>query len=173
MDDALQVVVDMNANMWAAVKHALQDLTEEEAHWRPLPQANTISVIVRHLRIEAEWHLHSLEHGEPMPTIAVPPSQEALAAVSDDFEEELQDPGAVLHAVFGDPPTTTLSTLRERTATAYGKVSEREGGTYFLGYHHATHLAMHCGQIRAIRNLYCKTRGKPARFVPENPTYRS
>ncbi|MBI4520207.1 MAG: DinB family protein [Gemmatimonadetes bacterium] len=173
MVDALQVVVDMNANMWAAVKHALQDLTEEEAHWRPLPQANTISVIVRHLRIEAEWHLHSLEHGEPMPTIAVPPSQEALAAVSDDFEENFKTLEQFCTRFLEILRTTTLSTLRERTATAYGKVSEREGGTYFLGYHHATHLAMHCGQIRAIRNLYCKTRGKPARFVPENPTYRS
>ena len=30
---------------------------------------------------------------------------------------------------------------------------------------------MHCGQIQTIRNLYRKTRGEPARFFPENPTY--
>ena len=33
------------------------------------------------------------------------------------------------------------------------------------------HLAMHCGQIRSIRNLYRKTRGEPLRFFPDNPTF--
>ncbi len=36
------------------------------------------------------WHLHSLEHGEPIPTVAVPPSQEAIDAVSEDFEDNFQ-----------------------------------------------------------------------------------
>ena len=40
-----------------------------------------------------------------------------------------------------------------------------------LAYHQATHLARHTGQIRTIRNLYRKTRGEPARFFPDNPTY--
>jgi hypothetical protein len=40
-----------------------------------------------------------------------------------------------------------------------------------LWYHQAIHLAMHCGQSRTIRNLYCKARGEPARFFPDNPTY--
>ena len=61
--------------------------------------------------------------------------------------------------------------LRERTATAYGKLSESEGRSYFLAYHHAAHVAMHCGQIRMIRNLYRKARGEPPRFFPDNPTY--
>jgi hypothetical protein len=64
--------------------------------------------------------------------------------------------------------TATLVTLQQRTAAAYG---EAMGLTYRLAYHQATHLAMHCGQIRTIRNLYRKTRGEPARFFPENPTY--
>ena len=81
MDDALQVLSDMNASMWAALKNSLEDLTEEEISWRPLPEANTISLIVRHLRIEAEWHVESLERGEPMPTVAVSPSQDMIDAV--------------------------------------------------------------------------------------------
>jgi hypothetical protein len=64
--------------------------------------------------------------------------------------------------------TATLATLQQHTAAAYGDARRL---TYALGYHQAIHLAMHCGQIRTIRNLYCKTRGEPARFDPENPTY--
>src|SRR6266850_6125527 len=108
----------MNANMWAALKNALQDLTEEEANWRPLPQANPISVIVRHLRIESEWHVHSLERGEPMPTVAVRPSQEALDTIPDDFAENLKTLEQFCTRFLELLRTTTLSTLRERTATA-------------------------------------------------------
>jgi Protein of unknown function (DUF1572) len=55
MDDALQVVSEMNEHMWRRFKNALEDLGEEELHWQPLPQANTINLIVRHLSIEAQW----------------------------------------------------------------------------------------------------------------------
>lgn len=37
-------------------------LNPDEYNWRPLPQANTVNAIVRHLRVEAEWHLLSLEN---------------------------------------------------------------------------------------------------------------
>lgn len=172
MDDALRIVFEMNSSMWEALRNALEELTEEEARWRPLPQANTISVIVRHLRIEAEWHVNSLARGEPMPTIAVAPSQEAIDAVTDDFAENFRMLEELCTRFLEILQDTTVSTLRDRTAAAYGKVSESEKRRYLLGYHHATHLAMHCGQIRTIRNLYRKTRGEPARFFPENPTYR-
>src|SRR4029450_11959173 len=86
MNDALQVVAELHKSIWGRLKNALDDLTEEEIHWRPLPQANTINVIIRHLRIEAQWHLDSLEHGAPMPTIAVAAPQEAIDAVPADFE---------------------------------------------------------------------------------------
>ena len=42
MDDALRVVVEMTETIWGQLKNALEDLSEEEIHWRPLPQANTI-----------------------------------------------------------------------------------------------------------------------------------
>jgi hypothetical protein len=53
MDDTLRVVVEMHESLWSRLKHALEDLSAEERDWRPLPQANTINVIIRHLRIEA------------------------------------------------------------------------------------------------------------------------
>ena len=169
MDDALRVVVEMHEHLWGRLKHALADLTEEEIHWRPLPQANTINVIIRHLRIEAQWHLDSLERGEPMPTIAVAASQEAIAAVPADFEENLKMLVELYTSIVEILRSATLVTLQQRTAAAYG---EAMGLPYRLAYHEATHLAMHCGQIRTIRNLYRKTHGEPARFFPENPTYQ-
>jgi hypothetical protein len=171
MDDALRVVYEMNASAWAALKDALDALTEEEIRWQPLPQANTINLIVRHLRIEAEWHVDSLQGGKPMPTVAASPSQEAIDAVSDNFQENLEALTRYCGRFLEILRTTTLNTLRERTAAAYGKIAESQEKHYLLGYHHAIHLAMHCGQVRSIRNLFCKTRGVPVRFFPDNPTF--
>jgi uncharacterized protein DUF664 len=168
MDDALRVVVEMNETIWSRFKSALEDLSEEEIHWRPLPQANTINVIIRHLCIEAQWHLDSLERGEPMPTIAVAAPQEAIDAVASDFEEDLKELEGLYIRFVEILRTATLPTLQQRTAAAYREASEL---TYRLGYHQCTHLATHLGQIRMIRNLHRKTRGEAARFSPENPTY--
>jgi|SRR5215510_3727152 len=169
MDDALRVVVEMNEAVWDRLKNALEDLTEEEIHWRPLPQANSINVIIRHLRIEAQWHLDSIERGEPMPTIAVAASREAIDAVPADFEENLKMLEELYTRFMEILRTATLMTLQQRTVAAYG---EAMGLPYRMSYHQATHMAMHCGQIRTIRNLYRKTRGEPARFFPDNPTYQ-
>ena len=65
--------------------------------------------------------------------------------------------------------TATLPGLQQRTTAAYGAAVGTSGKAHFLGYHQAIHVAMHCGQIRTIRNLYRKTRGQPARFFPRTP----
>jgi hypothetical protein len=169
MDDALRVVVEMHETIWDRLKNSLDDLSEDEIHWRPLPQANTINIIIRHLRIEAQWHLDSLERGAPMPIIAVAAPQEAIDAVPLDFEENFKKLEELFTRFVQILRTVTLTTLQRHTADSYGETS---GQAYRLAYHQAIHLAMHCGQIRTIRNLYRKTRGEPARFFPENPTYQ-
>jgi len=168
MDNALQIVVEMHESLWDRLKDALKDLSEEERHWRPLPQANSINVIIRHLCIEGQWHLDSLEHGEPMPTIAVAAPLEAIDEVSADFEENYKRLEELYTRFVEILRTTTLEKLQQHTASAYGEARRVK---YRLAYHQALHLAMHCGQIRTIRNLYCKMRGETARFNPENPTY--
>jgi Protein of unknown function (DUF664) len=102
MDDALRVVVEMHESLWGRLKHALEDLSEEERHWRPLPHANTINIIIRHLRIEAQWHLDSLEYGAQMPTIAVAASQEAIDGGAGGFRGEHHTVGGTLYPVCGD-----------------------------------------------------------------------
>ncbi len=42
MDDGIRVVAEMNESIWDRLESALEDLTEEEIHWRLLLQANTI-----------------------------------------------------------------------------------------------------------------------------------
>ena len=60
MDSALRIVIDMNEFVWKSLRDDLKDLPQEEVDWRPLPEANNISTIVRHLRIEADWQVNSI-----------------------------------------------------------------------------------------------------------------
>jgi hypothetical protein len=171
MNDGLRIVAELHQALWEQFRGSFDDLTEEEIHWRVLPQANCINVIVRHLRIESEWHLRSIQSGAPMPTIAAPVSQGAIDAVPFDFAENLNTLQR-LYAAFCDIlGTQMLGALKEKSAAAYGDAVPARGPAYVLAYHQAIHLAYHTGKIRSIRNLYRRTRGEPARFFPDNPTY--
>lgn len=172
MDEGVMFIVEMHESIWNRFQADLQDVTPDEADWRPLPQANSINLIVRHLRIEAEWHVASLEHGAPMPHDVTPELQRQIDAVPLDFERnsrELHELCARFLSVLRD---TTLPALRRQTERAYGAAaSGRPIPPHFLGFHQVLHLSRHWGQICTIRNLYRKTRGEPARFHPTNPTY--
>ena len=170
MDDALRVVVEMNQRAWTLFKATVADLGSAEIDWRPLPQANSVNIIVRHLRIESQWHLDSLARGDAMPSDTTPALQAEIDAVPLDFTANL-DKLEQLYTSFLDVlRSTTLDGLHQRTAAAYGSAAAAESA-HLLAYHQAMHVSMHCGQIRSIRNLYRKTRGQPARFFPDNPTY--
>jgi hypothetical protein len=172
MEDALRIIAEMHQSTWGSFKNALADISDDEIDWRPLPQANSINLIVRHLRIEARWHLDTLERGTTMPMMDVTPSlKEAIDAVPLDFGRNLEELEALYRRFLELLRTATLDRLKQRTAAAYGETLEASGAEYLLGYHQAIHVAMHCGQIRTIRNLYRTTRGEPARFFAENPTY--
>ena len=64
---------------------------------------------------------------------------------------------------------TTLSACRGGRGGAYR--NERPVPDRFLGDHLVRHPAMHWGQVRTLPNLYRRTRGEPARFFPDNPTF--
>jgi hypothetical protein len=165
MDKALKVVVEMQEWNWKRFKNDLKDMTADEADWRSLPQANSINLIMRHLRIEAAWHLGSLDAKGPR-------TQPLPASLPLDFEENLKELDELYKAFIQVLRDTTLSELEKRSASAYQEAATgRIPPAHFLAYHQAIHLAMHWGQIRTIRNLYRKTRGEPARFFPDNPTF--
>jgi uncharacterized damage-inducible protein DinB len=165
MDEALQVVIEMNDWAWNRFKDDLKDLTQEELNWRPVPEANTINLIVRHLRIEADWHLASIGNGPPsarQPTDSVPL----------DFEQNLRELETLFTRFIAALRGRTLAELEQQGVQAYQESAPgRTPPPHFLAFHQVVHLAMHWGQIRTIRNLYRKTRGEPARFFPDNPTF--
>jgi hypothetical protein len=172
MNDALRIISEMHHSTWSSFRSALEDIGDDEIDWRPLPQANSINLIVRHLRIEARWHLDCLERGAVMPMTDVTPSlKEAIDAVPLDFGRNLEELEALYERFLELLQTATLDGLKQRTTAAYGETLGASDAAYLLGYHQAIHVAMHCGQIRTIRNLYRTTRGEQARFFAENPTY--
>ena len=171
MNEGLEIVAEMHQTLWDQFRGSFDELTDEEIHWRAVPQANSINLIVRHLRIESEWHLRSIQSGAPMPTIAALVSQEAIDAVPFDFAENLNTLQRLYTAFCETLGTQSLGALKDKSAAAYDEAVTGKGLAYLLAYHQATHLAYHTGQIRSIRNLYRKTRGEPPRFFPDNPTY--
>jgi uncharacterized protein DUF664 len=169
MDEALRVVIEMTERVGQGFRKDLEGITPDEAEWRPLPQANNITLIVRHLAIEAEWHRAGLERGEPMPYEMTGELQRKIDAVPFDLERNLAAFEEAYSGFLATLRGMTLADLRERIEAAYRgwpPVSD-----HFLGFHQTTHVSTHRGQIRTIRNLYQKSLGQPARFVPENPTF--
>ena len=171
MDEALQPLIEMHSLILKAFKLTFTELSPDEIDWRPLPEANNISVIVRHLRIEAEWHVGSLERGAPMPRAEVTPEvQHSIDSVGMDFNRNLKELEDLYTRFVAKLREMTPDALKEQSALAYhGRPSDLPA--HMLGFHQAVHLAGHLGQISTIRNLYRKTRGQPARFFPDNPTY--
>ena len=169
MDESIRAIYELNVDAWKRLIDALLGVTDEESNWRPVREANSINVIVRHLRIEAAWHANSLRDGSPMPTIAAPVVQEEVEAIPLDFAANLSALTNYQSEFLASLSASTLASLRDRTRSAYGDAVAPKD--YFVAYHNAIHLAAHGGQIRTLRNLYRKTRGEPALFVPDNPTY--
>jgi DinB superfamily len=171
MDEALQLVIEMNERTWQRFKEDLNDVTPEEINWRPLPQANTINAILHHLRVEAQWYLASLEHGEQSPYQDTASVQQLTDSVPLDFERNLRELDELYTRFMAAMRRTTLAALQQQTVLAQVFPGGAPHPAHVLSFRQAVHLAMHWGQIRAIRNLYRKTRGEPELSFPYNPTF--
>jgi hypothetical protein len=174
MEDAIAFAVEMNRWVWTRFEKDLGDVTREEAEWRPLPQANNINVILRHLRIEAQWQLDAMEQGSPMPAELSASEQQVIEGIPlDDFVLNFNALEESCTAFIAALQRTTFAGLEQKGQTSYQEY--RAAGfppqPHMLGYHHAVHLSGHLSQIHTIRNLYRKTRGEPALFFPDNPTF--
>ncbi len=171
MSESLQVVIEMTEKIRATFGRILEDVTAEEATWRPLPQANSINLIVRHLGVEAQWHRAALERGEPMPFETTDELQRAIDSVPSDLEHNVRVFEEAYSGFLEALREMTLAGVRQRTDAAYQGWPSVSRSAHFLGFHQAMHVSMHLGQISAIRNLYQNTRRQPARFFPDNPTF--
>ena len=169
MDDRMRFAVEMyEMALSRAFKSTLADFEEGEAEWRPVPESNNISLIVRHLAIEAQWHLDGLERGTAMPVHPSRELQHEIDAMPVDFTANLAELTRLLHRFLERLRETTEEQLQARSASAYGERAVE--WPHFLGYHQAIHLFGHLGQISMIRNLYRTTRGRSG-FIQDNPTY--
>jgi Protein of unknown function (DUF664) len=171
MDEALQLVIEMNEWTWKRFKDDLEEVTPEEVNWRPLPQANTINAILKHLRVEAEWYVVSLERGERSPYQSAASVQQLTDSVPLDFERNLRELEALYTRFIAALRGMTLAALQQQTVLAQVFPGGAPYPAHLLSFRQAQHLAMHWGQIRTLRNLYRKTRGEPGRFFPDNPTF--
>ncbi|MGH8072424.1 MAG: DinB family protein [Candidatus Entotheonellia bacterium] len=171
MDEALELVIEMNEWTWKRFKDDLQDVTPEEIDWRPLPQANTLNAILKHLRVEAQWSLVSLEHGEQSPYQDTASVQQLTDSIPLDFERNLKELEELYTRFIAALRRATLAALKQQTVLAQVFPGGAPHPAYLLSFRQAVHLSIHWGQIRTIRNLYRKMRGEPGRFFPDNPTF--
>jgi len=171
MDKALQLVIEMNEWTWNRFKADLSDVTPEEIDWRPLPQANTINAILKHLRVEAEWSLVSLEHGQQSPYQDTASVEQLTKSIPLDFARNLRELDELYTRFIAALRSTTLAALKEQTVLDQVFPGGTPHPAHLLSFRQPLHLALHWGQIRTIRNLYRKTRGEPERYFPENPTF--
>jgi uncharacterized phage-associated protein len=146
VDDALRLVIEINQWAHRGLEQAVADLTDDEINWRVTPAANDLNVIVRHLRIESEWHLHSLMHGEPMPLAKPSPVVQAgLDAVPLDFGRNLTALRECLARFMETLRRMTAQQLADRTLQAYGphvmsNADVVSNSPHLLGYHQALHV---------------------------------
>jgi uncharacterized damage-inducible protein DinB len=63
MDQVIEFAVGLMERNWNDLKRALQDMTDDELDWRPVPESNTLRSIVRHLRTVEQLYLSLLEGG--------------------------------------------------------------------------------------------------------------
>ena len=171
MDQALEPLIEMHSWIWKRFKRTLVDLEPDEVDWRPLPQANNINTIVRHLRIEAEWHVDCLERGVAMPAADVTSEvQQWIDSVPMDFDGNLGKLEELYSRFIAQLSALAHDALKQQSTLAY-KEFPSTVPAHMLGFHQAVHLSGHLAQISTIRNLYRKTRGERALFFPDNPTY--
>ena len=143
MDEALRLVIEMNEQTWKRFKDELGDVTPEEINWRPLPQANTINAILHHLRVEAQWYLASLEHGEQSPYQDTASVQQLTDAILLDFERNLQELEELYTRFIEALRRTTLAALKQQTVLGQVFPGGAPHPAHLLSFRQAGHLAIH------------------------------
>ena len=115
MDDAIQLAIDMSDTTWKAFTAEFKDLTPDEIHWRPLPQANTIAVLIHHLRVADELFLAQLARGEQSPYTEAPGVQQLTDSVPLEYEHNLREFEAWHERFLNYLRQTMLAELKCRT----------------------------------------------------------
>jgi hypothetical protein len=154
----VQLLDEMDEQMWELLQRNLTGLTDAEADWHPLPEANSIRWMLGHLAWFEEWAHDAL------------PREGRY--VSD------RDPTAYLDGAVADVMArfgAARQRYRQRIATLTAEDLAAEL-SYFGRYNvtalalletHALHLAGHRFQVRYVRGTYSRAHGtRKADFDP-------
>ena len=171
MDEALQLAIEMSEQNWAAFKNAVKGLTPDEIQWRPLPQANNINALMKHLRVTEEWYATGIEKGEQSPYHDRGSIEQLTDSVPLNFEQNLKELEEFHNRFIATLRATTLADLRRKTFLSQIMPGQEPRPANTLLVREIMHLAAHGGQIRTIRNLYRTTRGEQGLFLPQNPLF--
>jgi hypothetical protein len=146
----VKLLDDMDESMWNLLQRNLGGLSEDEADWRPHPQANSVRWMIGHLAWFEEW------------------SHDALAQDGRFLVD--RDPTAFLE---GTVPQVLarFTAARERYRARLAQLEQADLDRelrYFGRYDvtglgllktHALHLAGHRFQVRFVRGTYARAHG--------------
>lgn len=169
MDQVIEFAVELMERNWNDLKNALQDMTDNELDWRPVPESNNIKSIVRHLRIVEQLYLSLVEDGDQTPWKNEDYVQQLTDSIPYDFQQNMK-PLEDFHNRF-------VSLLKESTlAELKGQIfvesaRSRPQAKDSLILREIRHIATHGGQIRTLRNLYRRMKGEKGLFMPDNRTF--
>jgi DinB superfamily len=90
MDQVLEFAVGLLERNWNDLKNDLQDMTDAELDWRPVPEANNIRSIVRHLRMVEQLYLSLLEDGDQTPWKNEDYVQKLTDSITYDFQQNMK-----------------------------------------------------------------------------------
>ena len=154
----VQMLDEMDEQMWSLLQRNLTGLTEAEADWRPHPAANNVRWLVGHLAWFEEW-AHDALRSEGRYLLDRDPTAYVVGTIPE------------LIARFAAARTRYRTRLAELDDSDLTRQL-----SYFARYNvsvidllktHALHLAGHRFQVRYVRGTYSRAHGTPkADFDP-------
>ena len=170
MDQVIAFAVELMERNWRDFKNALKDVPDEELDWRPVPESNNIRAIVRHLRTVGQLYLSLLEDGDQTPWKDEAYVQNLTDSITSDFQDNMQACEDFHNRFVSLIHRSTVAGLKAQTFVE--SASSRPQSKDSLLHREIRHLVTHTGQIRALRNLYRRTKGEQGLFFPDNRTFR-
>lgn len=155
---SVQLLDEMDEQMWGLLQRNLAGVTEDEADWRPHPEANSVRWLVGHLAWFEEWARDALcESGRY--TVDRDPT-----AYLDGTIPELIVRFAAARAQYRTRLDALDETALARQLSYFGRYDVSVLG---LLKTHTLHLAGHRFQVRYVRGTYSRAHGtRKADFDP-------
>jgi len=158
MLETVQLLDEMDEQMWTLLQRNLTGITEAEADWQPHPHANPVRWIVGHLTWFEEWSHDALRQKGRFLS-----DRDPTAYVDGTIPELL--------ARFGNARGRYRARLAELEAEDLSRMFSYFGRYDVSGLDllktHALHLAGHRFQVRYVRGTYSRAHGtRKADFDP-------